>query len=196
VHPVKTVRSTGGRNSYRTLICQGPSTNIDETAQYMTTLPTDVATNRLAFEVHDYDPYQFSLMTADASWGLMFYFWGAPYDQQPLVNGVNRNATWGEESYFLSEFSKVKAQFVDKGYPVILGECGAMARTSLTGTNLTTNLASRAYYLQFVIQQAKNYGLAPFVWDFGFFNRSTGAVVDTLGINALMAGAAQGTYPY
>ena len=192
---INSVRSTGGRNSYRTLICQGPSTNIDETVQYMTMLPTDITANRLAFEVHDYDPYQFSLMTADASWGNMFYFWGAPYDQQPLVNGVNRNATWGEESWFLSEFSKLKAKFAANGYPVILGECGAMARTALTGNNLTTNLASRAYYLQYAIQQAKNYDLAPFVWDFGFFNRSTGTVADTMGIHAIMAGSTNGTYP-
>ena len=201
---INAVRSTGGRNSYRTLICEGPSTNIDNTAQYMTTLPTDVATKRLAFEVHDYDPYQFSLMTSDASWGNMFYFWGASYDQQPLVNGVNRNATWGEESWFLSEFAKVKAQFIDNGYPVILGEFGAIRRLSLTGNNETTHLASRAYYLQYVVQQAKTYGLAPFYWDAGstsdlgsgLFNRSTGAVVDTQGLNALMAGAAQGTYSY
>ncbi len=200
---INAVRSTGGRNSYRTLICQAPSTNIDYAVKYMTTLPADVTAHRLAFEVHDYDPYQFSLLNSDASWGNMFYFWGATFHQAP-VDGVDRNASWGEESYFISEFAKIKAKFVDNGYPVILGEFGAMRRLSLTGSDLTNHLASRAYYLQYVVTQAKNYGLAPFYWDAGFtgdqgtglFTRSTGVPVDQQGLKALVTGAANGTYPY
>ena len=200
---INAVRSTGGRNSYRTLICQAPSTNIDYAVSYMTTLPTDITVNRLAFEVHDYDPYQFSSLNSDASWGNMFYFWGATYHQAP-VDGVDRNASWGEESYFISEFAKIKAKFIDNGFPVILGEFGAMRRLSLTGSNLTNHLASRAYYLQYVVTQAKNYGLAPFYWDAGFtgdqgtglFTRSTGVLVDQQGLKALVTGAANGTYPY
>ena len=38
---IDAVRSTGGKNSYRVLVVQGPSTDIEKTNQLMTTLPTD-----------------------------------------------------------------------------------------------------------------------------------------------------------
>jgi endoglucanase len=38
---VNAVRSTGGKNSYRVLVVQGPSTDIDKTNDLMTALPQD-----------------------------------------------------------------------------------------------------------------------------------------------------------
>jgi len=66
------------------------------------------------------------------------------------------------------------------------------------------HLDSRAYYYQYVAQQAKNYGLVPFVWDngatgnngMGLFNRSDGSVFDSQALNAYIAGATSGVYPY
>jgi len=200
---IDAVRATGGRNYYRTLIVQGPSTDIDKTAKYMTNMPVDVTINRLALEVHYYSPFQFCLLDKDANWGKMAYFWGAKY-HQPVVNGVDRNSTFGEEAYVNERFAKIKTLFVDKGYPVIMGEFGVTRRLSLTGSDLVNHLASRAYYLQYVVQQAKNYGLAPFYWDAGhtgdngtgLFNRNTGAIEDKQAINALVDGAKKGVYPY
>jgi len=197
---INAVRSTGGRNTYRTLIVQGPNTSTENTMQYMATLPTDATANRLAFEVHDYTPFQFSLLDSDADWGKMFYFWGKDY-HQPLVDGINRNAgAWGDEKHIAGEYAKMKAKFIDKGYPVIIGEFGAMRRLSLTGDNLAKHLASRNYYLQYVVKTAKNYGLAPFYWDAGYtgdkgsglFDRGTGAVADRQALNSLMTGASEG----
>jgi len=200
---IDAVRATGGRNYYRTLIVQGPSTDIDKTTKYMTTMPVDVTINRLALEVHYYSPFQFCLLDKDANWGKMAYFWGAKY-HQPVVNGVDRNSTFGEETFVNERFAKIKTLFVDKGYPVIMGEFGVTRRLSLTGSDLVNHLASRAYYLQYVVQQAKNYGLAPFYWDAGhtgdngtgLFNRNTGAIEDKQAINALVDGAKKGVYPY
>jgi len=73
---IDAVRSTGGKNAYRNLIVQGPSTDIEKTNKLMTSMPTDNVANRMMAEVHFY-PYQFTLMTEDASWGKMFYYWGA-----------------------------------------------------------------------------------------------------------------------
>jgi endoglucanase len=200
---IDAVRATGGRNQYRTLIVQGPATDIDKTAKYMTTMPVDVTANRLALEVHYYSPYQFCLLDKDADWGKMSYFWGVNYHQL-AVDGVDRNSTFGEETFVNEHFAKIKTQFVDKGYPVVMGEFGVMRRLSLTGSALVNHLASRAYYLQYVVQQAKNYGLAPFYWDAGYtgdkgsglFIRSTGAVADKQALDALLSGAKKGIYPY
>lgn len=200
---IDAVRATGGRNQYRTLIVQGPATDIDKTAKYMTTMPVDITADRLALEVHYYSPYQFCLLDKDADWGKMSYFWGVNY-HQPAVDGVDRNSTFGEETFVNERFAKIKTQFVDKGYPVIMGEFGVMRRLSLTGSALVNHLASRAYYLQYVVQQAKNYGLAPFYWDAGYtgdkgsglFIRSTGAVADKQALDALVTGAKKGIYPY
>ena len=61
---IDAVRATGGNNSSRTLIIQGPSTDIEKTNQLMTSLPTDNIADRLMAEVHFY-PYQYTLMTED-----------------------------------------------------------------------------------------------------------------------------------
>ena len=75
---IKAVRSTGGRNSYRVLVVQGPSTDPSKTYTLMKTLPKDDVPNKLMVEVHDYTPATFTILTnGDASWGNMVYYWGA-----------------------------------------------------------------------------------------------------------------------
>jgi len=90
----------------------------------------------------------------------------------------------------------MKDQFVDKGIPVVLGEFGAIRRSSLTGDALTLHLNSRAYYLKSVVKQAKANGLLPFYWDegnienhgFGIIDRSKKTVFDTQALQALIQG--------
>jgi endoglucanase len=186
------VRSTGGKNYYRNLIVQSYNTNIDYAVNYMK-LPTDVVSGRMLVEVHYYDPWDFCGETSSSA----KYYWGQPYSSL----GVS---TWGQETYMDQQFSKMKTNFVNKGYPVILGEYGPIRRSSLTGTVLSNHLASRAYYLQYITQHAKDCGLIPFYWDNGvittdgngIFNRNTGAVFDKQAVNALNTGAANGNYPY
>ena len=66
---VNAVRGTGGSNTSRWLVVQGPNTNIDLTDSLMNTLPSDPTEDRLAVEVHYYDPWQFTLMLNDEWWG-------------------------------------------------------------------------------------------------------------------------------
>jgi aryl-phospho-beta-D-glucosidase BglC (GH1 family) len=190
---IDAVRSTGGKNAYRTLVVQGPDTDIEKTNKLMLTLPTDKVANRMMMEVHYYTPYQFTLMDKDADWGKMFYYWGA---NNRSTTDTERNPTWGEEADLTKLFKSMKTQFVDKGIPVILGEFGAIRRTNLTGNNLSLHLASRAYYLKVVVQQAKANGMVPFYWDegnlgsngFGIFNRFNTSVTDTQALNGLLDG--------
>jgi endoglucanase len=198
---IDAVRSTGGRNAYRVLVFQGPSTDIDKTNSLMKKYPDDKVKDRLMVEVHYYTPWNFCGLEADADWGKMFYYWGKDYHSS---TDLTRNATWGEESTVLSNFGLMKTKFVNKGIPVIMGEYGVMRRSNLTGDALTKHLASRAYFYQYVTLQAKNYGIIPFCWDngalgaggCGIFNRTTGSASDKQVLNAVMSGAANGKYPY
>lgn len=188
---VDAVRSTGGKNSYRVLVVQGPSTDIEKTNSLMTSLPVDKIANRMMAEVHYYTPYQFSLMEADADWGKMFYYWGKDFHS---LTDPARNSTWGEEATVDSMMRLMKTKFVDKGIPVMLGEYAVGRRLTLTGENLELHLASRAFYLKYVTKQALANGILPFYWDAGgtgnngsgLFDRKTNTVFDQQALDALI----------
>jgi endoglucanase len=182
---VNAVRSTGGHNTYRTLVVQGPSTNIDYSSNLMNTLPTDPTANRMMVEVHYYEPFQFTCLSADATWGNMFYYWGQSYHS---IIEPSRNSTWGEEDYVLSEFPKMKTKFVDKGIPVIIGEYGAYRRT--TPLDMDKHQASVDHWLTYVTQQAIANGCEPFYWDTGsLISRTNYTVLDQRSLDALKLGA-------
>lgn len=189
---VNAVRATGGNNSTRWLLVQGPSTDIDLTDQLMNTMPTDSAAGRLAVEVHFYSPYQFTLMTADASWGLMFYFWGQAYHHPTRTD---RNANWGEETYVSDEFEKMRVKFIAKGIPVIIGEFEAIKRTGysdLTGSDFNLHVASRTFFHKTIVSTANSKGLKPIYWNIPgeMFDWTTGALIDPDNKTALTGGAA------
>lgn len=184
---INAVRSTGGRNSYRVLIVQGPNTDIETTNRLMNTLPVDPAANRMMAEIHYYTPWNFCGMTKDESWGNMFHYWGQGYHS---TADPSHNATWGEESDVDRFMSMMKTKFVDKGIPVVMGEYGPMKRTNLIGDALTLHLASRAYYLKYVTKQAKANGILPFLWDTGgLLSRQNNTVLDQQSLDALIQGA-------
>jgi endoglucanase len=184
---VTTVRSTGGCNVYRHLAVQGFNTNIDQTVSGFK-IPTDVTQNRLMVEVHYYDPYDFTINTGSGyvtQWG----------------NNAPKSESWANESWADGEFQKMKTNYIDKGYAVILGEYGVVARLNLGTTALNASFAKyRRYYMDYITRSLERHGLVPFYWDnggtdnlgMGIFNRSNGAqaypdivkaVVDTNDIN-------------
>ena len=200
---VDAVRSTGGKNAYRNLIIQAYNTNIDQAVAYLK-ISTDYVPDRLMVEVHHYDPWNFCGLEKDETWGKYAALWGQPYEQYAIGVLAGRAATWGKEDYLKTQFNKMKTSFVDKGYPVILGEYGVIRRTTYSGDALMHHLDSRAYYLRYVTEQAKNYGLIPFYWDngstgnlaFGIIDRKTNRIADEKALNALIEGSVAGTYPY
>jgi len=192
---IDTVRATGGNNASRTLIIQGPSTDIEKTNQLMTTLPTDQIAGRLMAEVHFY-PYQFSLMEDSADWGYTaypFYYWGR---NNHSTTDTKHNPNWGEESFVDSVFNLMKVQFVDKDIPVVLGEFGAIKRLTLSGDTLNRHIQSRRSFYEYVASSAKAHGIIPVPWDAGgkgtntmtVFDRATGGVYDLGLLNALRSG--------
>lgn len=106
---VDAVRSTGGNNTSRVLVVQGPSTNISSTCSYLT-MPTDSKPERLMVEVHYYDPWNFTSGQVD---------------------------TWNDAASVKAQFESMKTNFVDKKIPVIVGECGANWQKDNTTFNAT-----------------------------------------------------------
>lgn len=184
---VDAVRATGGRNAWRNLVVQGPSTDVELTTQLMTTLPTDTASGRLMLEIHYYTPWNFTGMTKDETWGNQFFYWGAGNHS---ATDTAHNPTWGEEAAVDTLLGSMKTRFVDKGIPVVVGEFGAVDRSStLTGDALRLHQASRAAYYKAVAQRSHALGLLPFVWDTGgLLDRSRNVVLDAPVLAALVEG--------
>ena len=183
---VDAVRSTGGRNSYRVLVIQGDAElfGVDD-------FPTDPTPNRMMYEWHNYTPYQFCALGDDASWGKMFYYWGA--GNHSTIE-PERNATWGEEEEQIKGFEMLQTDFLDKGIPVLLGEYGAYRRGNSANVpkDLEKHNASVDYWNTFVTTQATSRGVVPFFWDTGaVFNRTNATVNDQRLLDAILAGAAE-----
>ena len=176
---VSAVRATGGNNAVRHLIVQGFNTNIDATVAFAV-MPTDTTKARLMMEVHYYDPYDFTLNDKSKIWQ-----WGTAATDASAVQA------WGNEAHADAQFQKMKAQFVDKGIPVILGEFGAIRRTEYAEAE-----RYRLAYDRYIARSAWAHGMVPVYWDagaatgnhsMGLFDRGTGAQVYPEIINALVS---------
>lgn len=175
---VDAVRATGGNNATRTLVVQTLGTNIWNGLKYFT-MPTDTVANRLMVEVHNYDPYDYTINGNGSC-----LYWGVPYPVQPAC-------TWAQEAYFDNMYAQVKAKWVDAGIPVIVGEY-------IVGIRSGMDMASRQYYYKYVNNSARINGIKTFYWDTGdaagLFDRKTAAITDQGALNAVMQGVAVG-YP-
>jgi len=186
---VPTIRNLGGNNATRWLLVQGPNTNIDLTCSYVTSAiwPNDPA-RHLMIEVHEYVPWQFVGMTADANWGVMWYFWGASYH---TVGLPNRNCQNSEEAYMSDQMAKMKTQWANAGIPVLIGEWSAGAKPAepdLTGQYITQNRNSVTFWQYTVCNDAVGNGLYQTYWTIpgALFDWTTGAVKDQAGLNSAL----------
>lgn len=195
---IDVVRASGSNNANRVLVVQSPGTDIDRAVKYCAgNLPKDKVADRMMLEVHCYDPSDFTILQNDGEWGAnskVRYFWGQDYH-----TGTDRDCTWGEENHIDTQMQKLKANFVDNGIPVIIGEFGCGRRRSFMATiDEAKHRASRCYYHSYIVKSAKTNGAVPFLWDTPneMFNRQTGAVIDPDNLAAIQQGAANGKYPY
>lgn len=182
---VDAVRAAGGNNAKRNLVVQSWCCNPWRALDALT-MPSDPAESHLMVEVHFYDPMDFTHTDKKLrAWGYRKGYYTADNNNQ--------------EDYVDNLFGQLKAKFVDKGYPVILGEYGTVCH-SLTDKTVKK---SDHYYLEYVTKAAKENGLAPFYWDngqpktgtFGVFNRTAGTVAVPHMLNGIMKGACNGKYP-
>lgn len=175
---INTVRATGGNNLYRTLIVQGPTTDIEKTDKYYNQMPTDPAgEGRLMMEVHYYNPWQFWGMENDESWGKVFYYWG----KENHVPGSQHNPNWDcEEAAMERLLDSMKKKFVDKQIPVILGEFGANWRniSSKSGESQDKHDASIRLHYYMLTKLALERGMVPMMWDTNYCNRPSMTIIN------------------
>ncbi|MGN0165756.1 MAG: cellulase family glycosylhydrolase [Lachnospiraceae bacterium] len=169
-----TIRQTGGNNDKRWVLVPGYNTNIDQTATnkdfvipFDTYLSEDIpeGEHRIMISVHYYDPWSFcGGETDDATQ------WGVDAEQ-------SKTANWGDEAYLEAQFKKLYDSFTSQGYPVIIGEYGAIDKSRAD----ESSTYYRAYFCKSVCETAKKYGCVPVYWDngyngnygFGLFDRKT-----------------------
>jgi endoglucanase len=190
---VDTVRKAGGNNSSRWLLIPGWNTNIDYTAgNYGFALPADryrsssVPSNqqRIMISVHYYDPWDFAGTESGAitQWG-------------PTAINPSKTSTWGQEDYLDAQLKKMHDGFVTKGYPVVIGEYGAIDKSSFD----SANNGYRADFAHTLVATAKKYGEVSVYWDngvngqygFGLFDRRSYTVIQPGIVNAVMSGVGQ-----
>ena len=168
---IDAVRATGGRNAYRVLVFQGPSTDVDKTDKLMNTLPTDSVEGRLAAEVHYYTPWQFCGMNKDESWGKMMFFWGDAQKNYAVGAYEDKWLSGYNEDYVASQMAKMKKKFWDNGIPVIIGEYSVCTTKDCNLGTYEENqkayegyMKSRAAFNACVVREAKSHGCVPFYW--------------------------------
>ena len=180
---VDTVRTSGGNNAKRWLMLPGWNTNVNYTVgDYGFRVPTDnnctAGGKRIMISVHYYDPWGFcgEESTTATQWG-------------SKATNSSKVDSWGDESYMKTNFEKMYNKFSSQGYPVVIGEYGAIDKSSID----SRNTACRADFATKVCTYAKKYGMVPVWWDngdtnkygFALFNRYTAAVTQSAIIKAI-----------
>lgn len=195
---IDAVRSTGGNNDKRTLVVQGPFTDIDQTCSAsnnysLTRLNDPAGAGYLMVEIHCYTPWVFCGMEKDESWGKVRYYWGTG-------NGSGERYYANGEQELKNQFQKMKTNFADKGYPVIVGEAGANYRFS---TDASHNASIKAWYKTIAEQSVSN-GCIPFYWDTNYtgfpnmtiISRATLQVNNPYMMEGINEGVAVAKWPY
>lgn len=196
---IEAVRATGGNNAKRVLIVQGPNTDIDKFVanNYMSKIK-DSATDRLMVEVHFYDPYNFTDLSEDKDWGKYCLYWGKN-NTNGSEAGRTADAKYNED-YVEAQMKKMKTNFFDKGYPVLIGEFGANQRLAI-GKDAVHDASVKDYY-KAVVTSAINNGCVPMAWDTNgglpsmtIFNRAGASVSNANMLESIQAAVAAAKWP-
>lgn len=183
---IDTVRQTGGNNDKRWLLIPGWNTDIEyTTGDYGFQLPTDnyvskdCSGKRVMISVHYYSPWEFC---GDENNNVTQ--WGENATDSSKI------ASWGDESFMQTMLKKMYDKFVTNGYPVVIGEYGAIDKTYKDASSNEY----RAFYCETLCKYAKQYGCVPVYWDngyngnngFGLFDRTNYKVTQQKIIDAVM----------
>lgn len=146
---VDIVRKSKGNNKKRHLLIAGYGTDITLTCDELFKMPDDPK-NRCAVSVHYYTPSTFAILEKDADWGKCRKTWGTDADLKELDRYMDM----------------MKANFVDKGIPVIIGEYGCPQKNK--------DKESIRKYVTSVAAAAYERDMCPVLWDVtnAFYNRN------------------------
>ena len=138
------IRSTGGNNAKRFVMCPALAASENSASKTSFKMPEDIngQTGRLILSVHAYTPYSFAMES--------------PGD---------RHFTQGHKDELTGLFSRLKTKFIDKGYPVVIGEYGATNKD---------NLEDRLAWFEYYVSNAYDNGIPCILWDNGVWQIRTG----------------------
>jgi endoglucanase len=185
---IDAVRSTGGKNAYRTLVLQAPSTSLDLATYFspggIPGMPTDVVPNKLMLEFHWYSPPNFCLLLSDASWGKEWRYWGA--NLHSTTDTLRNSLPEYEEVFVQRNMAWAKKAFIDKGIPLLLGEFGAEDHSINTSnpTDSLLALISRSHFFAEMVRSARANGVSPFLWA-GVINRQKETIADRRSLDSM-----------
>lgn len=134
---IDTVRGLGGNNAKRHLLIPTYAASYTEKAIDALTLPDD---DKIIVSIHAYVPYDFTMnKTGTDKWNK---------DDSSCTSDID------------NLMNKLKTAFIDKGYPVIIGETGAVNKN---------NNNDRASWSEYYLHAAKSTGIPCIWWDNGSF---------------------------
>jgi len=190
---IDAVRSTGGKNAYRTLVIQAPSTSLDLMNYYSVDaipgLPKDPIANRLMLEFHYYAPATFCIISEDASWGKEARYWGK--NLHSVTDAEHNSSPDMEEDYMEKNMQWAKKNFVDKNIPILIGEYGASWHANDLVGNPVDSLLSATSYAHFIghcTRTARAAGCSPFLWT-GVFDRQHESIGNKQQLDSMRSGA-------
>ncbi len=189
---ITAVRSTGGRNTYRTLVLQGHEDYISPADFAALNDPTP---NRLAYEWHNYTPSSMTILgsdRADGGWDNVRFYWGAGNHVAGLEKGIDRNCSYGEEDELIAHYNAIKTKWVDKGIPCLMGEFSSnrwTATSKFQPEDLDKHNKSVDDWYTFQVKHSKATGSVPCLWETGgLYNRATNVIKDQRAYDAIKAG--------
>jgi endoglucanase len=136
---VNAVRATGGNNAARMLMVTAYAASSEEHTMLDFVIPDDP---NLIVSVHAYTPYRFALDTSLSA---------------KEFPGTNANNTRDIDTLF----ERLDRIFLQKGIPVILGECGALNKD---------NTEARIEWAKYFAGKGREYGVPVCWWDNGAFS--------------------------
>lgn len=186
---VDTVRQTGGNNAYRWLLVPGWNTDIEYTVgdygfkipedNYLADELADEGETRIMISVHYYSPWDFCGGESGeiTQWG-------------ESATDSSKVSTHSGQSYMAAKFKQLYERFTRRGYPVVVGEYGAIDKSDFD----PQSEFYRAYFVRKVCENSVKYGCIPMYWDngyngrygFGLFDREKVAVTQQGIIDAIM----------
>ncbi|MBP1561837.1 MAG: glycoside hydrolase family 5 protein [Oscillospiraceae bacterium] len=135
---VEAIRALGGNNAKRHIMLPTYAASSTDSAIRDFVLPE--GDDKLIVSIHAYLPYEFALGGDLAK---------RKFDPE------------GNASEIVHLMDSLKTNFIDKGIPVIIGECGARSKA---------NSEDRAVWAEFYIRSAKAIGVPCVIWDNNAFS--------------------------
>ncbi len=151
---VNAVRATGGNNLKRHLVVQTYVCNLDYGLRSNGfVVPADIEGNGnsyMSVEFHYYTPWDFCM-------GATAYYWGTAYKGYSRVSSSN-------EQNLRSDLQRAATAWGEKGLGIIIGEWGVTDHWD-KAVNQTSIHGCRTYYCNTLVTEARQRGIATFIWD-------------------------------